>query len=61
MFLFFSTLLLWSFFRQIKRIVPSEKWFNYVITFFFESVKNLGRSDDAKKKKKKMALFQKHL
>ena len=61
MFLFFSTLLLWSFFRQIKRIVPSEKWFNYVITFFFESAKNLGRLDDAKQRKKKMALFQKHL
>ena len=22
-------------FRWIKRIIPSEKWFNYVITFFF--------------------------
>ena len=54
-------LLLWSFFRQIKKIVPSEKWFNYVINFFFESVKNLGRSDDAKQRKKKMALFQKKL
>ena len=35
MFPFFSMLLQWSFFRWIKRIIPSEKWFNYVITFFF--------------------------
>ena len=35
MFPFFSILLQWSFFRWIKRIIPSEKWFNYVITFFF--------------------------
>ena len=43
---------------QIKRIISSEKWFNYLVTFlFFENAKNLGRSDDAKrKKKKKMAL-----
>ena len=39
---------------QIKRIFSSEKWFNYVVTFFFLDVKNLGRSaDDAKRKKKK--------
>ena len=30
--LFFSMLLLCSFF-QIKRIISSEKWFNYVVTF----------------------------
>ena len=40
---------------QIKRIVSSEKWFNYVVTFFFffENVKNLGRSDKAKRSKKR--------
>ena len=36
----------------IKRIISSEKWFNYVFTFFFENDKNLGRSDDAKRRKK---------
>ena len=42
---------------QIKRIISSEKWFNYVVIsssssssfFFFENAKNLGRSDDAKR------------
>ena len=40
---------------QIKRIVSSEKWFNYVVTFFFffENAKNLGRSDEAKRSKKR--------
>ena len=40
---------------QIKRIVSSEKWCNYVVTFFFffENAKNLGRSDDAKRRKKR--------
>ena len=54
MFLFFSILLLWLFFRQIKRIIQSEKWFNYVINFFvfFENAKNLGRLEDAKRRKK---------
>ena len=39
---------------QIKRIISSEKWLNYVVTFyfFFESAKNLGRSDDAKRRNK---------
>ena len=47
--LFFSKLLLCSFF-----IISSEKWFNYVVTFFcLENAKNLGRSDDAKRRKKK--------
>ena len=44
---FFSMLLLCSFFRLIKRIISSEKWFNYIVFFFFlENDKNLGRSDD---------------
>ena len=38
---------------QIKRIISSEKWFNYVVTSYFENAKNLGRSDDAKRRKKK--------
>ena len=41
---------------QIKRIISSEKWFNYVVTFFFENAKNLGRSDDTKRRKKRTAL-----
>ena len=49
LFLFFSKLLPCSFF-----IISSEKWFNYVVTFFFfEKAKNLGRSDDAKRRKKR--------
>ena len=40
---------------QIKRIISSEKWCNYVATllFFFENAKNLGRSDDGKQRKKR--------
>ena len=46
MFLFFSMLLLCSLFR-LQEFISCEKWFNYVVTFFFfENVKNLGRSDD---------------
>ena len=30
---------------QLKRIISSEKWFHYVLTFFFsENAKHLGRS-----------------
>ena len=39
---------------QIKRIISSKKWCNYIITFFFfENAKNLGRSDDGKGRKKR--------
>ena len=44
---------------QMKRIISSEKWFNYVVTlllFFLKMPKidtNLGRSDDAKRRKKR--------
>ena len=48
-FLYAVTMLIF----QIKRIISSEKWFNYVVTFFFENAKNLGRSDDAKRRRKK--------
>ena len=55
LFLFFSILLLCSFLR-LKEL-SSEKWFNYVVTFFFfENAKNLGRSDDAKRRKKEDGL-----
>ena len=37
---------------QIKRIISSEKSFNYRVTFFFVNAKNLDRSDDAKRRKK---------
>ena len=45
LFLFFSTLYTMLIF-QIKRIISSEKWFNYVVTSsssFFENAKNLSR------------------
>ena len=48
-FLYAVTMLIF----QIKRIISSEKWFNYVVTFCFENAKNMGRSDDAKRRKKK--------
>ena len=46
---------------QIKRIIPSEKWFNYVVAFFFffsffENAKNLGRSETLNGEKKEDAL-----
>ena len=44
---------------HIERIISSEKWFNYVITFFFENAKNLGQSDDAKWRKKEDGLKDK--
>ena len=42
---------------QIKRIISSEKWFNYVATYFFENAKNLVRSDDTKRGKKEDGLI----
>ena len=48
-FLYAVTMLIF----QIKRIISREKWFNYVVTFFFENAINLGRSDDAKRRKKR--------
>ena len=49
-------LLLCSFFRLKELIIASEKWFNYVFTFFFINAKNLGLSDDAKRRKKEDGL-----
>ena len=51
-FLYAVTLLIF----QIKRIISSEKWCNYVATFFFENAKNLSRSDDGKRRKKEDGL-----
>ena len=37
----------------------TQKWFKNVVTYFFlENAKTLGRSDDAKRMKKRMALTQ---
>ena len=48
-FLYAVTMLIF----QIKRIISSKKWFKFVVTFFFlENAKILGRSDDAKQRKK---------
>ena len=48
-FLYAVTMLIF----QIKRIISSEKWCNYIVSFFFfENAKNLGRSDNGKQKKK---------
>ena len=54
LFLFFAIDAVTMFIFQIKRIISSEKWFNYAVTFFLELyAKNLGRSDDAKQRKKR--------
>ena len=52
MFLYAVTMLIFL----IERIISSEKWFNYVAPFFFENAKNLGQSDDAKRRKKEDGL-----
>ena len=38
---------------QTKRLKPR---FNYVVTFLFENAKNLGRPDDAQRRKKEDGL-----
>ena len=56
MLLFFSMLLLCSFFR-LKKLFQVENGLTTSLLFFFENAKNLGRSDDAKRREKKgMAL-----
>ena len=47
-FLYAVTMLIF----QIERIISSEKWFNYAITFFLNA-KNLAQSDDTKWRKKR--------
>ena len=51
LFLFFSMLLLCSFFRP-KELFQMKNGLTTSKTFFFENAKNLGRSDDAKWRKK---------
>ena len=50
-FLYAVTMLIF----QTKRIISSGKWSYYVVTFFCvcENAKNLGRSDNAKQRKKR--------
>ena len=40
---------------QIKRIISSDKWFNYLVNFFsfLKNAKNLGQSRNAKRRKKR--------
>ena len=56
LFLFCSMLLLCSFFR-LKELFQVKNGLTTSLLFFFENAKNLGRSDDAKRRnKKRMAL-----
>ena len=52
MFLFFSMLLLCSFFR-LKELFQVKNGLTTSLLFFFEIAKNWGQSDDAKRRKKK--------
>ena len=52
LFLFFSMLLLCSFFR-LKELFQVKNGVTTSLLFFFENAKNLGRSDDGKRKKKR--------
>ena len=56
LFLFFSMLLLCSFFR-LKELLQVKNGLTTSLLFFFVNAKNLGRSDDAKRRnKKRMAM-----
>ena len=48
--LFFSMLLLSSFFR-LKELFQVKNWLTTSLPFFFVTAKNLGRSDDCKRRK----------
>jgi len=52
--LFFSMLLLCSFIR-LKELFKVKNGLTTSLLFFFENVKHLGRSDNAKRRKKRMA------
>ena len=57
-FLYAVTMLIF----QIKRIISSEKWFNYVVTFFLKMPKIwVGRTTLNGEKKKRMAKLAKKL
>ena len=59
LFLFFSMLLLCSFFR-LKELFQVKNGITTSLLFFFENAQNLGRSDDGKRReKKRMALAKK--
>ena len=55
MFLRFSMLLLCSFFR-LKELFQVKNGLTTSFLFFFENAKNLGQSDDAKRRKKEDGL-----
>ena len=55
LFLLFSLLLLCSFLR-LKELFSSEKWFNYVVTFFFLMPKICVGRTTLKGEKKRVAL-----
>ena len=54
MFLFFFMLLLCSFFR-LKELFQVKNGLTTPLLLFFQNAKNLGRSDDGKQRKKRMA------
>ena len=59
LFLFFSMLLLCSFFR-LKELFQVKNGITKSLFFFLENAQNLGRSDDGKRReKKRMALVSK--
>ena len=59
LFLFFSMLLLCSFF-SLKELFQVKNGITTSLLFFFENAQNLGRSDDGKRReKKRMALAKK--
>ena len=53
LFLFFSILLLCSFFRLKELFQVKNGLTRSLLFFFFENAKTLGRSDDAKPRKKR--------
>ena len=53
LFLLFSVLLLRSFFRLKELFQVKNGLTTSLLFFFFENAKNLGRSDDAKRRKKR--------
>ena len=54
-FLFFSMLLLYTFFR-LKELFQVKNGVTTSLLFFFQNAKNLGQSDDGKRRKKEDGL-----